>query len=180
MRLLKEFDLDTFERYQKREDIRREKYFSMHGDLVISLLDRLLNGVRHDDEVRQFDILDYYLEFGVDLEELSYCIEFRKSDIKKSDYLLLRRFISTHKRDESLDIDLTLNTTTEINAKRNSKGYPIPGTGRVIERCEKEDIIMYLNSFNVPITIRTYNIALKRYLDGSSKLEKSNQKVLKK
>ena len=176
IRLLKKYDQETLKKYQIREDIRKEKCFSMHNDLVLTLLDRIKKGVNSDNETRPYDILDYYLEFGENLEELSYSIESKEFNIEKEDYLLLRKFISTYMRDEELDIDLILNTYTEINAKRDDKGYPIPGTGRVIEKSEKEDIIIYLNEFNVPITSKTYNIALRRYIEST----KNEEKVLKK
>ena len=179
-RILQIYDPETYKFYRERKDFQNWDSYIKYAGVVKSLLKNINTGIITSDNKRSFDILDYYLMYKTPLDELSRAIEYKDRTIKHEDYLRLRLFISSHMDDKPLDVEKTLETNLEINSKRDSNGFPIPGTGRVINKEEKENIIIYLNENRVPLTNTTYRIALKRYIEGTKNNEKSTKKVLEK
>ena len=180
LKVLKKYDEDLYNKCKNRDKLKSEQYFNKHCVLLDSLLNDLKNGLLRDNKQKSFDVLDYYLMYGVPLLELKKAIEYENFNVNRNDYLLLRKFISTHMNDNPLDVNTTINTDIEINAKRDDKGFPIKGTGMVITKEERENILLFLNKNNVPLTTATYRIALKRYVDETINNEKNNGKIFKK
>ena len=179
-KVLEVCDPETYKFYKERKDFQNWDSYIKYGLTVKSLLNDINIGIVDGDNKRDFDILDYYLMYDAPLDELSRAIEYKDRDIDYNDYLKLRQFISTHMNDKPLELDIVLKTNIEVNSKRDSRGYPIPGTGRIIKKREKEDVIMYLNNNNVPLTFKTYDIALKRYIESTRIKENINNKIIKK
>lgn len=179
-RILEACDPDTYKFYRERKEFQNWDSYIRYGLTVKSLLNDINKGIGTGDNKREFDILDYYLMYNAPLDELSRAIEYKDRDINYADYLRLRQFISSHMEDKVLDVDKTLQTNLEIDSKRDNRGYPIPGTGRVINKEERENIIFYLEEKSVPLTNETYRIALKRYIEGTKNNEKSTNKLLEK
>lgn len=70
-------------------------------------------------------------------------------------------------------------THHEVNLLRDEKGYPIPGTGRVITNDEKKMILDYIVEQKYPLTNKIYNLLLKGYINGDLILENKEIKANK-
>ena len=175
-KIVKEYNPELYRLYIKRNKLLQHAAFTNYENVVKHLLYDLLAGIKVDkDTSRAFDILDYYLTYNAPLEELSRALEYKENTFVKEEYLILRRFISTGLNSKPLDLNLVYNGTQEINCRKDDNGYPIPGTGRIIQNEEKTQIIDFLNSNNIPVTTTTYRIALNRYVDNE-KFIKENKR----
>ena len=68
----------------------------------------------------------------------------------------------------------------EIECKKDGNGNLIPGTGRIIDSVEKEQIINFLKYYNVPINLKNYSLAFNRYVNGSLFVEEGIGEFYKK
>lgn len=110
------------------------------------------------------------------IEALSHCIEYKDSTLSKSDYLIIRKFLSSNQNLEPLDIKQIMSTSLEVNAKKDEDNIPIPGSGRIITNLEKIGIVQFLENNNIPLTKKIYNLALNRYIAFSEEKTGANVK----
>lgn len=62
-----------------------------------------------------------------------------------------------------------------INYQKDKKGNPIPGTEEIFPNEEKIKIINYLKQHQIPLNLKTYNLAYNRYKNGILDLNPSNK-----
>ena len=69
----------------------------------------------------------------------------------------------------------------EVNHQLDKNGMPIPGTGEIFDDESKSKIINYLRENNIPLNMKTYTLARRRYINGTLIIESKNKvKVLTK
>lgn len=126
-----------------------------------------------DGKQRKFDLLDYYQFINIPFVELQRMAQGR---ISKSDYRYLMYFINQNKNDYSLDamsIKKIYEEKYVIGAEFDKNNEPITGTGREITKEEKQNILFYLTENKIPLTKKTYGIAMRRYIDGELLMNKN-------
>lgn len=170
LRILKKHDANAYEKYAKRKQTVQKQSFNDNNDTAQRLLLFLKNGVSLEDgTTREFDLLDYYLNFQILPKDLNDCVKCQTNPINIADYKILRPFISKLMSPSTqLNIEQIMNATLEVNAQRDENGWPIMGTGRIITSEEKQEVIDFLINNNIPVTTKLYDIALKRYINGIS------------
>jgi len=127
---------------------------------------------------RDFDLLDYYKIINIPLNKLETILE--KNIHKQENYLendlLLMQFISQNNCDclNEKSIEKIYSDKHIVGVQFDKKNRPIPGTGREITKEEKQNIIFYLNENKIPLNIKTYSIAMRRYLNGELLINQNN------
>lgn len=177
--ILQKHDPESYDRYLVALEEKEEKNFNNNKGIAEQLLVYLKEGIMQEDGTkRPFDLLDYYFMTTSTIEALSHCIEYKDSTFSKSDYLILRRFLSSssHAELEPLDTKQLMDTSLEINTKKDENNLPIPGSGRIISNMEKLGIIQFLQNNNIPLTKKVYNLALNRYIAFSEEKTGANVK----
>ncbi len=126
------------------------------------------NGIENrNGTIREFDYLDYMDLTDVSVEELDKF--WRKEDYHFRYNDKIRNFFSKNKTASvlsTIDVEYLLKELYEIDCKRDKKGFPMPGTGRIITKEEKLAAIDFVINNGYPLTDKTYNCALKRILKG--------------
>ena len=163
--IIKKDDAVLYDTYQKKLMFQKNMHNSELIGKIRYIAKMISAGVTHDGNSRPFNILDYYLITNVSLETV---LENLSDTLTTKELTVLRRFY-----EKNIDIPLgeygmknILDEIIEINCQKDERGFPIPGTGRIISIEEKQLVIDYLNSKYIPITSKTYSLALRRYLAG--------------
>jgi len=122
---------------------------------------------------RNIDLLDYYQFIGLDIDSLYKILDrlnYSSVEIKKLKSLVYREVLpkkDIHPLSEKEVIDIIMSGVKEIECKRDRNGKLIPGTGRIVDSVEKEQIINFLEYYNVPINLKNYRLAFNRYFSGN-------------
>lgn len=180
LELVKEHNEELYKKYREKIDGKRNKIYAVVVEKIKKIINLLKDGVIDNDIKRPFDLIDYYqttkLSFDDTLKIAKSLLQ--QSIIQSKDYALLVRFVKTNQSGEKVvysDIKRILTEKQEINCEKNSKGYPIPGTGEVVSEEIKNKLIEYLKQYGVPVNYRTYHIAFNRYKNGLIDLNDSKQ-----
>ena len=180
LELVKEHNEELYKKYREKIDGKRNQIYAVVVEKIKKIINLLKDGVIDNDIKRPFDLIDYYqttkLSFDDTLKIAKSLLQ--QSIIQSKDYALLVRFVKTNQSGEKVvysDIKRILNEKQEINCEKNSKGYPIPGTGEVVSEEIKRSLIEYLKQYDVPINYRTYHIAFNRYKNGLIDLNDSKK-----
>ena len=158
---------------------------------VLVALDMIKNGIEENGIKREFDLLDYNMLFSN-----KYFDEINKYDngirhitniarkmLSSKDYILFKRSICKYQAgviNNERIIDYILEDRTEYDCKKDENGNLIKGTGYTVSQEIKEKIINYLINNNIPTNIKTYKVALKRYLNNTLVMEEDKKYTLNK
>ncbi len=126
-------------------------------------------GVKEDDKVRKFNILDYYLLVGSDM---------RKNGLKL--YNFYRNGLINTK--EYNTIDTFLNKYAYIYGTRNEDvilKIHFQFNDRIVTDDEKKFILNDLKENDIPITDVIFSLAVRKYVKETAKKEKIKTKKLK-
>lgn len=177
---IKQNDEETYDKYlYYQEKINRDKFTRVYTGWK-TVINGLKNGVIENGKVREFDIVDYYDAVKVNIDELVKILK-NSGNIDYEDIITLKLFASKNKLGKKLSdkaIEQIYQMEEEINLKKDSNGYLIPNTGRIITKEEKELVINYLIDNKIPLYSGIYAIALKKYLDNTLKIESNKSKKL--
>ena len=174
------YDSATHSLYISQIETNQKRFFFQMTNNIKRILPYIKNGIKINNAItRPFDILDYYLLMKLPIKDTERCINYMKEKdmIANNDYRDLKCFFSQNKNQSNLDIKQVMNVKIEIDTLKDKNGYPIAGSGRVINNDEKQKIIDYLMCNNIPLTIKIYNLALRRYAEGSLSLENSETPI---
>lgn len=169
--LVKKYNGPLYNRYKEKIEKHRQKNYIIMVNQILTIISLLKNGIVENDVKRPFDIVDYFRFTKLTLYNIlnvAKNMEKRKIIDSKS-YSLLGRFCRNNLEAEKMkysDIELILSEKEEFNCQKNSKGYPISGTGEVISYEIKEKCIYYLVNNNLPINYKTCHALLNRYKLG--------------
>ena len=174
--LIKENDEKTYNEYIQHEERIKNQ---IRDDLVsrtLKVIDMMKNGVVENGVKREFDLTDYYRYLPLDFDKM---LRIVRDSINTEDYKNLGMYIGTIKNDKELsenEINGIYSMKTIVGVQFDEENKAIPGTGREITVEEKQNIINYLKTNNIPVTNKTYNIIYRRWLSGKLILEEKKDK----
>lgn len=175
--IIKTYDSTTYALYTSQAETNQRKFFFQATNSIKSILPYIKNGVKiNNTTTRSFDILDYYLLTKLPIKSTGRYINYMKEKamIEHNEYRDLKSFLSKNKNQSNLDIKQAMNAKIEVNTQKDKKGYPIAGSGRIINNEEKQKVIDYLKHNDIPLTNQLYNLALRRYIEGTLSLENNS------
>lgn len=131
-------------------------------DKVVDIANQIKNGCLDvNGNTRNFELLDYFLQ--AKLGPGKFIDIYRKSEESDEDVVMaLRAFFDNNDFFESNNNLLSINTELSSTTILLVEGSPYEVT-----REEKEEVINYLKEQEIPINIKIYKQALKRYLNGT-------------
>src|SRR5574344_135553 len=136
-------------------------------------------GIIENGETRKFDILDYYELVKVPNYIMT---KYISANYDRTSITMYQKFNTRYLDFVPLgDRGITTqiyNDYLEVDCKKDKTGMTIVGTGRVITKEEKEALVNYLISNNIPVTTITYKCAFEKCRKGIISLEHPKQKVL--
>lgn len=146
--------------------------------ILEKIVDGLANGYKEDEEIRNFDILDYFTITRIPLFKMNNL----SNRLNKDDRTLIRKFITKFADAEDgrpVHEENIRKTAFTTSARFDEEKNEIPGTRRDITEEEKESMIKYLKTHDMPINFITFNAVKNRYLDGFVKFEpiKSKEEI---
>lgn len=167
--LVKNNNKELYEKYLQKIKFEANQRYLDFIFQINEVIELIKNGVIEENgNVREFNLLDYYLIIKLNNETV---FDIGKKVLDNQEMNLLRKFIGKNSTNvifyDSINLKKLLDEKVEINCQKDKKGFPIPGTGKIITREEKQSIIDYLMENRVPLNSKTYDIALKRYLNGN-------------
>lgn len=173
-------DLELYNQYSSLQLERNKKRFRLLSVSLQEIAFLVNDGISLDDNTtRRFDLIDYYQRTSLNTNQLIKVLN--NISLTSQEKRTILSFISKFKRDQPLDISSTLESTVEINLKRDEQGNLIPGSGRIVTRQEKQSIIDWIKENNLPCTRFLYRDAFNRYKKGqlfkSEKQNNSNKKI---
>lgn len=175
IRLVYKYDHDLYMLYENKiKNIINNNYVEINN-ICNEIIYKINNGVLENEVKRKYDLLDYYLESKYDYNIIKYFL----MNNNPTYYQILRRFMKKYKGNKPLyrlTIQSILDEKTIVNIQFDENNNPIPNSGRLITREEKENVFNYLVNHNIPLYEETYSLALKKYINDEIDL-KSKVKV---
>lgn len=162
--IIEKYDKEFYEKYSLFSKEKRSMQFKSIIKNLNSIIDGIANGVKVEDGVRSYDLLDYCLTTNLSLDEFfDLCkeINLRGEKLRK-----VRAFIQ-----KNINVG-SKKTKTVLDEKL------IIG-GREITKSDKEYVLGYLKDNHIVFNEKVYMIALRRYLKGELN-EVEKKKVKKK
>lgn len=163
----------TYQKYKEKIDKQRNRRFAVIISMIYKLIDFIKNGILEEDgSIRQFDIIDYYLFTKIDFDFFLNTINEFNVKLTSEEYKILKTFFAKNKKaikDNFKDIGKIL----------DSNSIQIVGN-RIILLEEKQLIVKYLKDNKIPQNIITYNLCLRKYLDGKISINTKNDVMMRK
>lgn len=186
--VIEKFDIDFYNIYLNVLEGKKKVEEGLVKDKLNMLLYYLTEGKAEfiDNFKRNIDLLDYYQFIGIDVDYLYKILDrlnYTSTEIKELKTLVYREVLpkkDIHALTEKEVIDGIMHGVREIECKKDGNGNLIPGTGRIIDSVEKEQIINFLKYYNVPINLKNYSLAFNRYVNGSLFVEEGIGEFYKK
>lgn len=117
----------------------------------------IINGIDH----RKFTILDYLKKTDCPVRDFYYIVA---DSFDEFELVILRKFYVKYRDMQLIDPEETEYLQKEVQCKLDIKGFPIPGTGRRIEKEEISSLLNKIEADGYPLYEDVYNIYLKKYL----------------
>ncbi len=174
--LVKENDEKTYNEFLQHEENIKNR---VRDDLVsrtLKVIDMMKNGVVENGLKREFDLTDYYRYLPLGFDKM---LRIVRDSINPEDYRNLGIYIGTIKNDKELsenDINGIYTMKTTVGVQFDNENKAIPGTGREITISEKQNIINYLKTNNIPVTNKTYDLVYRKWLSGNLVIEQEKDK----
>lgn len=174
--LLKNEDSKLYYSYLKKIEYVQNQEENNNLEKIKLIIFYIKNGIEEYGQVREFDIIDYFMIIDVGLDK---ALKLAKDNFSKEDFIILAKFVDkniTGNKNNSSCIRQIMKEKVILNYQKDASGLPIPGTEEVLERTEKEKLINYLKEYNIPLNLKTYNCILKRYKSGILTFEENSVK----
>lgn len=162
---IRKHDLKLYELYYAKTN--RGQYLSRES--ILELIYYLKNGIKENDSVRTFDIIDYYLIFKEPLYILKKQLNFLPIDSQT----LVNNFITENHLTMVSKEELQF-TNRQMNCEKDKNDFPIPNAGMMISLDESELILNYLIDSDIPLSEKIYHLAIQKYLEGTLLIEKTS------
>lgn len=179
--IIKNRNQELYEKYKEKIENNMKQNFAINASIVKKIILMLKNGIEENGALRKFDILDYYQNTKLSFDNFT---KIAVQICSKQELNLLKKFI---KDNSKYTIDTThieetiMKEKVEINYQLDKNGMPIPGTGEIFDDESKIKIINYLKRNKIPLNMKTYNLARRRYINGILDIKSKNKaKVLTK
>ena len=136
---------------------------------VNSIADNIINGIELEDgRKRNFEILDYFLSTKLDFNDfINLYNKNRNIDIES--LIAIKTFFAKNKLTNKLNIKQELDGTTI---------FMIDDSPYEVSKEEKQAVLNYLRFKDIPLYIKVYKQALKRYVNGDLIIDNSNEKKI--
>lgn len=166
-------DVEYFEKCKQMVDEQRKgnhkKADQSFAAICNELASKITNGIEDNGTIRKFDIIDFYEITNSSIEEVLNQLAFVPYTKNIS---IIRGYLN--KKNELLS---NLSSARFIvNAKYDEQGNLIPDSGREITKKEKEQIIAYLESKNIPVNGLSFKAMINRYVYGFISFEQEKVK----
>ena len=154
----------------------KEKIIALKGqryavllNKVTSIADNIINGIELEDgRKRNFEILDYFLSTKLDFNDfINLYNKNRNIDIES--LIAIKTFFAKNKLTNKLNIKQELDGTTI---------FMIDDSPYEVSKEEKQAVLNYLRFKDIPLYIKVYKQALKRYVNGDLIIDNSNEKKI--
>ena len=176
VKLLKDYNDPFYHKYNDKINYLKEKEHKLLISIGSEVLNKVKSGVIVNDEVKEFDLVDYYLLTDIPLKNVFAAI---KNDFNIDDIKRFGRFYSPYSKSKELNertINILLDSKEVFGVEVDGEGNPIKNSGREVSLEEKLYVLDYLKKNNIPLLDDTYRIALIRYLNGTLEDNKNNSK----
>lgn len=149
--LVKKYNDSLYEVYQLKISRYRNKIYAKLVFDVDTIIKGIKDGIIENNEVRQFDLFDYYMITKIPFDLL---LKITSDYLSSSDMSILKGFINKNSDlQDVMSIDDIIGSNIEIN-------------GKIILDYEKIAIINYLKEFGMPVNYQLFSIVLNNYMSG--------------
>jgi len=159
LELLKIQNNVLYQKWIEKVETKRSQRFAILCQRCQLILNYLKSGIVIDNEIRQFDLIDYYQLFSYDFATF---LRIYKEKMSKSEIILTKKFMAKYETDKPISWDDILNWKIEYDFEKDKKGFPIAGTGKILSEEEKRYIVNILKENKIPVTVATFNLARQR------------------
>ena len=164
--LVKKYNDSLYEMYQLKISRYRNKIYAKLVFDVNTIIKGIKDGVIENNEVRQFDLFDYYMITKIPFDLL---LKITSDSLNSSDMVILKEFINKNSDfQDVISIDDIMGSHIEIN-------------GKIILDYEKMAIINYLKELGMPVNYQLFSIVLNKYMSGKFMIfgDKQKRKLVK-
>ena len=142
----------------KLNNLKKQRYAVLNNK-VSFIVDSIINGIKkEDDSIREFEILDYFLNTKLDFKDFINIYNDKDSNTLKA----LKTFFAKNKLTSKININQELSGKTIFMINNNP--YEVT-------KEEKLKVINFLKDKEIPLYTKLYKQALKRYVNGDLILE---------
>lgn len=142
----------------KLNNLKKQRYAVLNHK-VSFIVDSIINGIKkEDDSIREFEILDYFLNTKLDFKDFINIYNDKDSNTLKA----LKTFFAKNKLTSKININQELSGKTIFMINNNP--YEVT-------KEEKLKVINFLKDKEIPLYTKVYKQALKRYVNGDLILE---------
>ena len=173
--IIKENNKDLYNQYIYKCTTNKHRNFIFMLSIARTIINYLKNGIKENGNIREFNLLDYYLLTNINPNTILDVL----NKYEKDDAYLFNLFIEKYKDSKlltTIDIKNILNEKDYIYSYINKDDISILNTE--ISRKDTLIVLDYLKEHNIPLFDVIYKIALKKYLN--EKLILSNKDISKK
>ena len=161
LNLAKVHDVKLYEEFKEKVMNIKSKKYPIKFLKLRKIALNIING--------EYTILDYLKMTDYSVHDFYYIVE---PGLTEEELMLLRKFYVKYRDMKLINTNNVKYLQKEINCKVDSKGFPIPGTGRLINEEEILLLLKQIKEDGYPLYEEVYNIYLKESLDKSKILQK--------
>ena len=178
--IVRKWNNELYQTYTKKIKQQAQHRTFILYQTIQKIIRSLKTGMATEKERRAFDVLDYYSITSFSIHTL---LEPAKKILTPQEYQQFKAFsqrLENMKPYTTHQLDYLLGLPSQIDCQKDADDRPIPGTGRTFTREEKQSILDYLKTQNIPITNVTYATAITRYLKGTLELNTKEEPTVQK
>ena len=156
---LESLDEDMYLKIKDKINNLKKQRYAILSNKVNTIVDNIINGIKvSDDEVRPFEILDYFLATKLDFNDFIDIYLKINPKASKEQLRSIKIFFAKNK------LTTKIKTSTELSG---STVFMINDMPYEVSNDEKRDTINYLKSNNIPLYTKVYKQALRRHINGN-------------
>lgn len=158
---------------------KKKKEINESTEDIISIVKQIEFGVTDKDgNVRKFELLDYFLNTKLRYSEV-FDIYIKSNECTISSLNAFKKFMN----DNQMIYGIDDNKMAKITVSQELNGitiFMIDNSPYEVTRDEKETVINFLEERGIPLYVKVYKQALKRYISGNLMIDKKFEKTLHK
>lgn len=157
--------------------IKNKREINESTEDIISIVKQMEYGVKDKDgNTRKFELLDYFLNTKLNYSEF-FDIYIKSNECTKSSLIALKQFMD----DNQMSYVIADNKMVKITVSQELNGttiFMIDNSPYEVTRDEKETVIIFLEERGIPLYVKVYKQALKRYISGNLIIDDNTEKTL--
>ncbi len=158
---------------------KKKKEINESTEDIISIVKQIEFGVTDKDgNVRKFELLDYFLNTKLSYSDV-FDIYIKSNECTISSLNAFKKFMN----DNQMIYGIDDNKMAKITVSQELNGttiFMIDNSPYEVTRDEKEIVINFLEERGIPLYVKVYKQALKRYISGNLMIDKKFEKTLHK